>query len=286
MSAVYTCKGGCESNEDNVFCGGGAFAVADGLGGHSGGAAASEAAVKYFSEHYRLAADPAGMAELLEGANTAVRRLGRGMSTVAAAGLGEGGFTLGNVGDSRVYFFHSGRIIAQTRDHSVCQAAVEMGEITPEQIRGNEDRSRLLKALGSAERLDLKKLPEQLPVHSGDAFLLCTDGFWEHVHEREMECDLAKSENPTEWRDRMLKRLLLKTGNGGDNYTVLCGILTDQPEEPSPKRKAGRAFRLPRLLITAAAVLLMLAGLIAALMFLSSDGGEASESGSSVTDIL
>lgn len=286
VSAVYTCKGGCESNEDNVFCGGGAFAVADGLGGHSGGAAASEAAVKYISEHYSLAADPAGMAELLEGANTAVRRLGGGMSTVAAAGLGEGGFTLGNVGDSRVYFFRCGRIIAQTRDHSVCQAAVEMGEITPEQIRGNEDRSRLLKALGSAERLDLKKLPEQLPAHSGDAFLLCTDGFWEHVHEREMECDLAKSENPTEWRDRMLKRLLLKTGNGGDNYTVLCGILTDQPEEPSPKRKAGRAFRLPRLLITAAAVLLMLAGLIAALMFLSGDGGEASESGSSVTDIL
>lgn len=269
ISAAYTCKGGRECNEDNVFLGDGAFAVADGLGGHSGGAAASKVAVKYISDHYSEAVDPEGMADLLEGANTAVRRLGSGMTTVAAAVLGESGFTFGNVGDSRVYYFRNGRIIAQTRDHSVCQAAVEMGQITPEQIRGSEDRSQLLKVLGSGERLDLKKLPQQVAAQPGDAFMLCTDGFWENVHEREMECDLAKSGSPLEWRDRMLKRLLLKTGSGGDNYTVLCGILTDQPEEAHARTSSGRTPRLPRVLITAAAILLMLGGLIAALIFLS-----------------
>lgn len=267
--SVYTCEGGSDHNEDSVFCGGDMFAVADGLGGHSGGGEASRAAVKYIAEHYSEADSPEEMSGLFEGANTAVRKLGGGMTTVAAARLREGVFTFGNVGDSRVYYFRNGRVAAQTRDHSVCQAAVELGQITPEQIRGSEDRSQLLKVLGSGERLELKRLPEQIAAQSGDAFLLCTDGFWEHIHEHEMECDLAKSATPGEWSARMLKRLLLRTGNSGDNYTVICGMVTDEPEKPQVRKKSRNLFRL---VISAAAALLMLGGLVAALVLLSGRG--------------
>ena len=113
------------------------------------------------------------MAELFEGANTAVRKLGGGLTTIAAGALREGKFILGNVGDSRVYYFRNGRVIAQTRDHSVCQAAVELGQLTPEQIRGSEDRVKLLKVLGNFDRLELKRQPEQIPAMNGDAFLIC-----------------------------------------------------------------------------------------------------------------
>lgn len=267
--SVYTCEGGSDHNEDSVFCGGDMFAVADGLGGHSGGGEASRAAVKYIAEHYSEADSPEEMSGLFEGANTAVRKLGGGMTTVAAARLREGVFTFGNVGDSRVYYFRNGRVAAQTRDHSVCQAAVELGQITPEQIRGSEDRSQLLKVLGSGERLELKRLPEQIVAQSGDAFLLCTDGFWEHIHEHEMECDLAKSATPGEWSARMLKRLLLRTGNSGDNYTVICGMVTDEPEKPQVRKKSRNLLRL---VISAAAALLMLGGLVAALVLLSGRG--------------
>lgn len=267
--SVYTCEGGYDHNEDSVFCGGDMFAVADGLGGHSGGREASRAAVKYIAEHYSEADSPEEMSGLFEGANTAVRKLGGGMTTVAAARLREGVFTFGNVGDSRVYYFRNGRVAAQTRDHSVCQAAVELGQITPEQIRGSEDRSQLLKVLGSGERLELKRLPEQIAAQSGDAFLLCTDGFWEHIHEHEMECDLAKSATPGEWSARMLKRLLLRTGNSGDNYTVICGMVTDEPEKPQVRKKSRNLLRL---VISAAAALLMLGGLVAALVLLSGRG--------------
>lgn len=267
--SVYTCEGGYDHNEDSVFCGGDMFAVADGLGGHSGGGEASRAAVKYIAEHYSEADSPEEMSGLFEGANTAVRKLGGGMTTVAAARLREGVFTFGNVGDSRVYYFRNGRVAAQTRDHSVCQAAVELGQITPEQIRGSEDRSQLLKVLGSGERLELKRLPEQIAAQSGDAFLLCTDGFWEHIHEHEMECDLAKSATPGEWSARMLKRLLLRTGNSGDNYTVICGLVTDEPEKPQVRKKSRNLLRL---VISAAAALLMLGGLVAALVLLSGRG--------------
>ena len=266
--AYYTEKGGSDHNEDNFYCGGKVYAVADGLGGHSGGEAASEAAVNYIAKHSGEVSDAAEMSELLGGANAAVRQLGGGLTTVAAGALCDGGFILGNVGDSRVYYFRQGRIIAQTKDHSVCQAAVELGQISTEQIRGSDDRARLLKVLGSSERLELKRLPQQIPTECGDAFLICTDGFWEYVHEREMECDLLKSASPKEWCDRMLKRLLLKTGNNGDNYTVLCGFLTDRPKDPEPRRKPRKYLRL---LISAAAVLLMLGGLIAALTMLSGE---------------
>lgn len=199
----YTSAGGSDHNEDSVYCGRGIYAAADGLGGHSGGAAAS-------------------------------------------------------------------------------QAAVEFGQLTPEQIRGSEDRVKLLKVLGNSDRLELKRPPEQIPAVNGDAFLICTDGFWEHVHEREMECDLVKSGSPTDWRDRMLKRLLLRTGNSGDNYTVMCGFITDEPEKPAPRKKPRRFVRF---MISAAAALLMLGGLIAALVFLSGDSG-AEESSSSLADTI
>lgn len=280
----YTSAGGSDHNEDSVYCGHGIYAAADGLGGHSGGAAASQAAVNYIANAAKRSGGvlEVGMAELFEGANTAVRKLGGGLTTIAAGALREGKFILGNVGDSRVYYFRNGRVIAQTRDHSVCQAAVELGQLTPEQIRGSEDRVKLLKVLGNFDRLELKRQPEQIPAMNGDAFLICTDGFWEHVHEREMECDLVKSDSPTEWRDRMLKRLLLRTGNSGDNYTALCGFITDEPEKPAPRKKP-RSF--VRFLISAAAALLMIGGLIAALVFLSGDSG-AEESSSSLADTI
>lgn len=280
----YTSAGGSDHNEDSVYCGRGIYAAADGLGGHSGGAAASQAAVNYIANAAKRSGGvlEVGMAELFEGANTAVRKLGGGLTTIAAGALREGKFILGNVGDSRVYYFRNGRVIAQTRDHSVCQAAVELGQLTPEQIRGSEDRVKLLKVLGNFDRLELKRQPEQIPAMNGDAFLICTDGFWEHVHEREMECDLVKSDSPTEWRDRMLKRLLLRTGNSGDNYTALCGFITDEPENPAPRKKPRRFVRF---LISAAAALLMIGGLIAALVFLSGDSG-AEESSSSLADTI
>lgn len=280
----YTSAGGSDHNEDSVYCGHGIYAAADGLGGHSGGAAASQAAVNYIANAAKRSGGvlEVGMAELFEGANTAVRKLGGGLTTIAAGALCDGKFILGNVGDSRVYYFRNGRVIAQTRDHSVCQAAVELGQLTSEQIRGSEDRVKLLKVLGNFDRLELKRQPEQILAMNGDAFLICTDGFWEHVHEREMECDLVKSDSPTEWRDRMLKRLLLRTGNSGDNYTALCGFITDEPENPAPRKKPRRFVRF---LISAAAALLMIGGLIAALVFLSGDSG-AEESSSSLADTI
>lgn len=259
----FTSAGGCERNEDSFFTGGGIYAVADGLGGHKGGEKASAAAVDYIAAHAGEFS-PDRLELLFEGANTAVRETGEGMSAIAACFAKDGVFSYGNVGDSRVYFLRGGRIIARTKDHSVCQAAVELGQLTPEQIRFSEDRSRLLKALGSSERLDLRQGYEPIQIQPGDSFVVCSDGFWEYVHEHDMECDRLKSSTSAEWLRRMIKRRMLNSGDGGDNYTAICGIFTDlPPQEPAKKRRFDR-----RLLLAAGLAAVMLCALAAVLIYL------------------
>ena len=89
-----------------------------------------------------------------------------------------------HIGDSRLYHYYNGELKDYTRDHSVCQVAVRMGEITRREIPGHPDRSKILRALGS-ERIE----PELHPVVTLDkgfhAFLLCSDGLWERLQEDE-----------------------------------------------------------------------------------------------------
>ena len=42
-------------------------------------------------------------------------------------------------------------------------------------------------------------------IKKGDAFLVCTDGFWENIHERQVEKTLKKSKSAQDWLDRMMK---------------------------------------------------------------------------------
>lgn len=236
-SAFYSGIGGAGENQDAFLCDNGIYAVADGLGGHKNGTKASAAAVRYFSTHAGGDVSPEGMNTLLEGANKAVRRSG-GLSTAAVAAVREGEFTCGSVGDSRVYYFRNGVLTYQSRDHSVCQAAVELGQITREEIRSSEDRSGLIKALGSEPELGLRERCTPVDSRPGDAFLVCTDGFWQHVHESEMEADLIKSRTSAEWLRAMLKRLILASGDGGDNYTAVCGFVKPGAlDEPKPGKK-------------------------------------------------
>lgn len=284
-SAKYSCAAGHEINEDSCLCSTerGIFIVADGLGGHSDGEKASLAAVDYFEENCLGGYTSERISELMEGANTEVIKKGDGgKTTVAAAFTENGNFIYANAGDSRVYYFRDGKIIAQTKDHSVCQASVDMGMIRPEDIRGNEDRSRLLKVLGSEEKLNIKKSYPPIKIQNGDAFLVCSDGFWEYVYETEMEADLLKSDNSDTWLKYMLKRHILRAENKGDNYTAVCGIIyLDDSEsfEDSPAPLAAESSKGKRLVPLVIAGTAVIAVALALSVFLRSvnDGGTVPE---------
>lgn len=287
-SAKYSCEAGHEINEDSCLCSAekGIFIVADGLGGHSDGEKASLAAVDYFEENYRGNCGNELISQLMEGANTEVLQKGDGGKTTVAAAFAENGyFHYANAGDSRVYYFRDGRIIAQTKDHSVCQASVDMGMLRPEDIRGSEDRSRLLKVLGSEEKLNIKKAYPPIKIQNGDAFLVCSDGFWEYVYETEMEADLLKSDSSEAWLKYMLKRHILRAENKGDNYTAVCGIIyldgSESFELPADSTaggvpdKSGRRGVVP--IIIAGTALIAAAIVFSVLLRGGNDGGAVPE---------
>lgn len=200
--------------------------VGDGLGGYAGGGQASQAAAEAV-----LAASRRGsllteerLLSTAEQADQAVRRLqaesrGNMKTTLVTLAIEDGRARWMHVGDSRLYHFRDGRLQFQTMDHSVSQMAVLMGEITREQIRFHEDRNRVLRALGG-ENAKPEISPTVMLTGGQDAFLLCTDGFWEYVYEPEMEQALRLAKDPEDWLERMKKLLQTRVPEDNDNFTA------------------------------------------------------------------
>lgn len=228
--------GGREINEDSVFVrsenGRLAAVVADGLGGCGQGKKASETAVKTISDNFDrvTSINMEQMNEVLEQANRSIlacqTKAAKMKSTavVFAADIDKRKYIWAHIGDSRLYHFVNGRIASQTKDHSVSQIKVAMGEITEAQIRSDTDRSRLVRALG----VDGEKMkPSVSTIYSVkkkndvNAFLLCSDGFWQYVLEEEMEEALRRSNSPDKWLEEMQKILFSRMGSGADNYSAI-----------------------------------------------------------------
>ncbi len=230
---THTDKGGRKNNEDFCACDKNIWALADGLGGHDCGEIASANAVETLISLWQensACMDDESLIKMIDKVNLDIIRrqkendeVSQMRTTLVFAVTDEKTLKFANVGDSRFYYFRNNKIIAQSEDHSVSAAIAKLGEIRYEDIRFNEDRNKLLKVIGNSENLKIKELYQPISVQQGDAFLLCSDGFWEYVYEQEMEIDLTKSQTPEDWFSFMAKRVLLRTENKeNDNFTAIC----------------------------------------------------------------
>ena len=148
LDIAYRCQiGGRQENQDRVLTledaglAAAALVVADGLGGHQGGALASRLAAEAIAQNFLLNPDleEEHLRELFCLANDRVlenQQAAPGMRSTAAAlfyhqGLLAGGY----IGDTRIYRFSQGKLVYQSPDHSVPQMLVYAGEILPRQIR-------------------------------------------------------------------------------------------------------------------------------------------------------
>jgi len=236
--ASYSDIGGRETNEDAMFCERAenalAAAVADGLGGHGGGEIASGKALERFGANLQKLIPPteAALSEVCADMNRAVIEAQTEKlhmkTTLAAAVLNEGTLACMHVGDSRVYYFKDGGIRYQSTDHSVSQLAVLAHEITQEQIRFHEDRSRILRSLGSEDAAvpEIRVFTDALMP--GDAVLLCTDGFWEYVLEKEILSFLKRTRTAQDWLGRMVRILRKRAKKGNDNNSAVAIRVTAQ----------------------------------------------------------
>lgn len=233
----YSNQGGQDHNEDCVDFAlrenGGVFVLADGLGGHQNGEEASALVTRMLLDALSGMSqpDPAAMDDAFRAAGAALlaAQAGGDMKTTAVAlQIQEDQALWGHVGDSRLYHFSDGEIVSMTRDHSVTYKKYLGGDISYAQIRGDEDRTSLLGVLGNAKKCEPEILSAPCPLQEGDAFLLCSDGFWEYVWEEEMCIDLIKSETPERWAEYMLLRHIRRARPSYDNLSLIAVFVGEE----------------------------------------------------------
>ena len=241
LTEMLTNIGGRRVNEDryNFLEANGTtcWVVTDGLGGQGGGDVASQLATDAVLSRFQQDAGVSAevlRASLLEADKAVASHQDREPRLWPACGPPLSSFSLtlsraqwAHIGDSRLYHFRGGQVVFQTEDHSVTQALAKAGQISRREIRFHEDRSRLLRSLGGQEEPRLSILDVPVALQPGDAFLMATDGLWEHVTETEMEAELAKSDDPVGWLRRMQIRLRQRAVGGYDNY-IAIGVLVQE----------------------------------------------------------
>ena len=203
------------------------FVVADGVGGHQGGAEAAQAVVDGFAKHLNAFGN-LPLQEALQRAtraissdlqqrsatNTALRGMG---STVVLCVVHGNQATYAHAGDSRAYLVRDGKLTQLTRDHSVMERMVSQGILTPAQAKDHPDASVLTRAIGQSPDVALDIA--DIGLQANDAMLLCSDGLWGYARHEEMEA-VATSANlsATAVADALLNLAL--EGGGGDNVSI------------------------------------------------------------------
>ena len=236
-SYAFSAIGGREDNQDafgQMVEGENALlVVADGLGGHEHGSLASSCTVSALQESWKADEeyDAEALTALVCAANDAILKMQEeqncsAKSTVVLLSIQGGKALWANSGDSRLYFLRDGEIRSITEDHSVAYKKYRSGEITRAEIATDEDQSALLRTLGGPTRWQPDVAGEE-ELKTDDAFLLCSDGFWEYVSDEEILIDRMKAGNAEEWAEKMLIRLAARIPKDCDNLTVITAILEE-----------------------------------------------------------
>lgn len=193
----FTFVGRRERNEDALWLDSdlGAFAVADGMGGHAGGREASSLALRSVSEVFEqarggleltwplgfdanlsfeeslmdMAVDTANRA-IIQNRSGKLKKMG---STLAMLLLRDGEAVVGHIGDSRVYRLRNGLLDQVTDDHSLYEDLVRAGTANMPPKSRFSMKNVITRVLGRQGTFADRMV---LDVREGDTFLLCTDG--------------------------------------------------------------------------------------------------------------
>jgi len=204
------------------------FIVADGMGGHAGGALASILVIETIAEHYRQVGDyrdlTALLGDCLQRAHRALADRAAGQpeyssmgSTAILAVLLGGQVFIANVGDSRAYLLHGREMIQLSYDHSVVADQVRAGRINSLQALRSPKRNRLTQSI-SPKRKVINPYIAQSVFAEDDILLLCTDGLWGVVTEAILQA--VALELPPQEAAEKLVALTLASG-APDNVSVM-----------------------------------------------------------------
>ena len=211
--------------------------VADGLGGHSGGALAAQTVVETIEQSWRDPARPTDPDKFLKSlahqCHDAVNAKGEEVeleprSTLVALLVEGGSVTSVHAGDSRVMQFSGDHIVDRTIDHSIGQLSVLRGKIGESELATHPDQKKLFSHLGGESIPDLEL--KHWKLEEGARFVVCSDGFWEVFPPGEI-LELFESSNPERELTIRFSRKLQNLENH-DNTSV---ILVDIGRTPSTR---------------------------------------------------
>lgn len=210
--------------------------VADGMGGHEGGEAASELAATIVPGQYYAAAGNGDdsspkqwLSEAFLAANRRIFEQAReqtelaGMGTTCTGLVIRGGLAwCAHVGDSRAYLVRDEKVYRMTQDHSATMEMVNRGLLSLAEARHHADRNVILRAMGTYPDLEVSTWKDPFPIRPNDCFVLCSDGLHDSLNDDEIGelCRLADS--PEEICDALLALAIERQASDNVTAVVLC----------------------------------------------------------------
>jgi protein phosphatase len=215
--------------------------VADGMGGHAGGDQAARLALRTIGtvltpiltgalstaqREVTRAGLTGSIDSAIKEANRVVRqsaasdRRCKGMgATAAIVVIWNGRVMIGHVGDCRVYYHHAARLKPVTRDQTLVNRMVELGQLTKAEAAAHPASNEVLQAIGS--RSNIEPAHYKLKLISGDWLLVTCDGLHGQVDDPTIETTLNKAPPSAPLLAARLVDMADQSG-GADNCTVVA----------------------------------------------------------------
>ena len=202
--------------------------LADGMGGHSGGAMAAEQVLIRARQNFETYAPAQETPEdllrsVIDEAHTVIK-LTRFTSeqdphsTAVVFTLQQGKAYWAHCGDSRLYHFRGAHTVSRSADHSLVGELQRKGRLDENQALNHPQRNVLLSCLGSDREPRIEYGCEASPV-AGDCFLLCSDGLWAYFTDFELASTLQEFP-PRAAAERLIAQVRQRAGGRGDNISL------------------------------------------------------------------
>lgn len=214
--------------------------LADGMGGHTGGALAAEQVVHSARSNFEaVPPSPALVEEMLQGSIIDAHdgiRLTRYTSeqdphsTACLLLLQPGQADWAHCGDSRIYHFRNGVLVSRTFDHSYVMSLVRKGKLTEAEAETHPNKNILVSCLGDKDA-PLVEMAQSTPLVAGDCFLLCSDGLWAYFTDEELGAVL-NLHSPRRSAELLIDEARQRAQGHGDNCSLAI-VRLKEPDKPS-----------------------------------------------------
>ena len=232
------------------------FVVCDGMGGHVGGATASQTAIKCILQYFEQEVNPNPIVALEKAISFANQQIfGLAQQDPSLKGMGttctvllckKDKIYIAHVGDSRIYINTDNKLYRITKDHSFVQKLVDAGQLEDSEMETHPRKNELTKALGIAANVEVEVAENPILPKSGDKFLMCSDGLCGLVN----DLTIANTINNTVGLDAVNELIQLAENAGGnDNISVdIIDIIQSPHSKTIFKDQGNKSFTATQVL--------------------------------------